>query len=793
MRRLLMYSQDGMGLGHLRRSWNIAQAVLRQAPDTEIVILADSPAASLVCLDQTIECVKLPTLVKMDSTTWRNGVLSSSAADVVKMRSELILNIFRGFAPDTVLVDHMPVGALGELKPLLDHCRALASPPRLFLGLRDVLDGADVIRRTWRDLGAYGYLPDYESILIYGSQDIYDATAAYGLLPAARRVLYCNYVAPLDLVDGDVTAPTGDAACSVDPFVLMMGGGGHDAFSIADAFLTIGPDLWQAFGLRTVLLTGPNMAPTQREALLARGNQPSVRVEAGVGDAAAWISEASVILTMAGYNSLCELVARGKKALVVPRSGPSLEQRTRSRLFADRGLIRLLDPDHLTPERLRRDIGRLLDEEGIPDTRQVPLLDGAARAAVALVGGTREVAPRGVVIARLPSRLNGSQSTSGHGWLVKRLTKANGAPQGGGGPSGNGHRSGPLRAEDAQTGRLDPPSLGRFNLPMLPSALDADGVDERLRELLFGHAAGLPLPPVEAASLVTARPGRRALLAYDLGGGLVRLLGKHFRDPVQAQRVFRTMTHLRSETFRGKRRLGVPRPLGVLPELSMVVYVPVDGRPLGHLLSRSDATAPIRRTARWLAHLHGSHLPLDRRLGLAHEVDNAGDWGGAVAGRFPERAAQVDEVVGRLRDLAADLDPRLDVPIHKDFHPGHVIVRGERLSVIDFDEMRLGDPAADLAHFCAYLRLDALRSGRPHTDLERTFLDEYARRAAWDDEAGFTTFFVYTCLKIARQLTERRGTGTPDKEKGRRRLVEGILAEALAGPACLTPTRRLVA
>jgi aminoglycoside phosphotransferase (APT) family kinase protein len=312
--------------------------------------------------------------------------------------------------------------------------------------------------------------------------------------------------------------------------------------------------------------------------------------------------------------------------------------------------------------------------------------------------------------------------------------------------------------------------------------LDAQGVDEHLRSLLAMHAEGHEVPPIDSASLITARPGRRALLAYDLGGGRIRLMGKHFRDTGQARRVFATMAHLRSETFHGKGRLGVPRPLGVLPELSMVVYVPVDGRPLGGLLTRTEATDAIRQTARWLARLHGSRLPLDRRLDVAHEVENAGEWADLVADRFPRHAGLAEEVICRLRDLAPGLDVRLDVPIHKDLHADHVIVRRRRLSVIDFDEMRLGDPAVDLAHFCAYLRLDALRSGGSRTDLERAFLGEYGRRTGWDDDAGLDFFFAYTCVKIARQLTERRGVGVRPKEKGRRRLVEGILTAARADP-----------
>src|SRR6185503_11349884 len=136
--------------------------------------------------------------------------------------SHLIDEAFREFEPDIVLVDHMPVGALGELKPMLDRALSgVGSHPRLFLGLRDILDRPEVIRTVWRDVGSYDYLPAYEAVLVYGSPDILDAAEEYGLREYAQRVISCNYVA----VEGP---PPGPSQESEDPYILVMGGGGAD-------------------------------------------------------------------------------------------------------------------------------------------------------------------------------------------------------------------------------------------------------------------------------------------------------------------------------------------------------------------------------------------------------------------------------------------------------------------------------------------------------------------------------------------------------------------------------------
>jgi predicted glycosyltransferase len=63
---------------------------------------------------------------------------------------------------------------------------------------------------------------------------------------------------------------------------------------------------------------------------------------------------------MAGYNTMCETLALGTPALVVPRTTPRLEQALRARAFEGHGLARVLPPDQLTPEDLRRALQEVL-------------------------------------------------------------------------------------------------------------------------------------------------------------------------------------------------------------------------------------------------------------------------------------------------------------------------------------------------------------------------------------------------------------------------------------------------
>jgi predicted glycosyltransferase len=219
----------------------------------------------------------------------------------------------------------------------------------------------------------------YDAVLIYGSRQIYAAESAYDLTSYARQVIYCNYVVPRMHTEVPSYRPD-------EPFILVMGGGGKDSFPVARTFLRAFPLLLPEMPLRAVVLTGPHMDPAERTDLRAQAAAYPVEVLSSVEDATLLLRQATAVVTMAGYNSLCEVLAWRKKALVVPRAGPSAEQRIRSQVFSQRHLVRMLDPDHLTPERLAQELMQLLAADNIPNPDNIPPLDGAQQAAMVLVG-----------------------------------------------------------------------------------------------------------------------------------------------------------------------------------------------------------------------------------------------------------------------------------------------------------------------------------------------------------------------------------------------------------------------
>src|SRR6476469_3720325 len=135
--RIMMYSQDGFGLGHMRRTTSIANQIANVRPDAGILTMADSRLGQYFESSQTHDYLKLPSIVKVGPGDWRAVSLPLPFADVHLMRRELIRSAVLSYRPDVLLVDHMPHGAMGELLPTLAALRATGAHTRIVLGLRD--------------------------------------------------------------------------------------------------------------------------------------------------------------------------------------------------------------------------------------------------------------------------------------------------------------------------------------------------------------------------------------------------------------------------------------------------------------------------------------------------------------------------------------------------------------------------------------------------------------------------------------------------------------------------------
>jgi hypothetical protein len=258
--------------------------------------------------------------------------------------------------------------------------------------------------------------------------------------------------------------------------------------------------------------------------------------------------------------------------------------------------------------------------------------------------------------------------------------------------------------------------------------------------------------------------------------GPTSLIGKVYAARHRSFVAHENLRLLGAEVFAATPGLGVPRLLCRIPDLRMVLYREVAGR-AADTLDGPDAVRAAETAGRWLATLHASSAVLTRRADLAHELADAAEWATRVGTAVPDAKRSAFALVDRLNAAAAALPDTREVPLHRDLHLGHVLVPpggGGEVVVLDLDEARMGDPAADVAHACAYLDASCRPDARA---LRAAFLTGYGTLPGTECDLRLAVHGGYAQLKIAKQLVTGSGPVRPRAE---------ALDSALArGWACL--------
>jgi predicted glycosyltransferase len=128
-----------------------------------------------------------------------------------------------------------------------------------------------------------------------------------------------------------------------------MLGGGQDGDALADAFIHAGLPR----GVQATLLAGPYM-PSHHYQQLVRlaALRPRLQILRFTPDPLALLQQADLVISMGGYNSVCEILAHRKRALIVPRIKPRQEQWIRAQRLEALGLVDVLHPDKLSSDQL---------------------------------------------------------------------------------------------------------------------------------------------------------------------------------------------------------------------------------------------------------------------------------------------------------------------------------------------------------------------------------------------------------------------------------------------------------
>ena len=382
---VMMYSHDTIGLGHMRRNSAIAAHLVTTVPSASVLMTVGCPTGVVFDMLPGVDFIKLPSISKLGRDRWRPSSLRVSSAVTRSLRAGLLQRAAEELCPDVLLVDHEPAGVWDELLPTLRYLRE-SGRTRVVLGLRDILDEPGRVREKWKSSGLRDLLDRYyDEILIYGDKRLYPAGERYGLEELAPgRVRYCGYVTTV--------SPGAGATGRRGSGILVAGGGGRDAFPMMSAALAGFERLPAENRVAMTLIAGPLMDSELFGALQERAVAAGATLLRSAPNLPEMLLDTDLFVTMGGYNSLTEAMATGCPTLVIPRVGPSSEQRMRAAILAERGLVDTLSIDDAKPEVLARRF--LHASRSRRPTPVVPSLNGAATAASVISDALMSQHPR---------------------------------------------------------------------------------------------------------------------------------------------------------------------------------------------------------------------------------------------------------------------------------------------------------------------------------------------------------------------------------------------------------------
>jgi predicted glycosyltransferase len=372
--RVLIYSHDTFGLGHLRRCRTIAHSLVDLDRDLSVIILTGSPIIGSFNFRARVDFIRIPGVIKLRSGDYTPLSLLIDIEETLELRASIIRHTAEIFDPDIFIVDKEPLGLRGEVHDTLFMLKERGT--KLVLGLRDIMDEPALLAPEWARKKVVPALRDlYDQIWVYGLPQICDPLSGIELPKSVlRKMIYTGYL-HRSLPQGPNSAtPLSKIS---EPYLLVTTGGGGDGEDVVDWVLRAYENDPQQPN-PALLVLGPFMHSDRQTEFLARAAKLD-NVEAITFDAQMehLMSKAIGVVAMGGYNTFCEILSFDKRAVIVPRTRPRMEQYLRAARAEEFGLVSMLEDDGVRDWRAMATALRQLPQQALPSQVVVPgLMDG---------------------------------------------------------------------------------------------------------------------------------------------------------------------------------------------------------------------------------------------------------------------------------------------------------------------------------------------------------------------------------------------------------------------------------
>ena len=354
---VLLYVQHLLGIGHLRRSLRIVEALVRE--DIGVTLISGGePFSSLACTSAD-RVIQLPPIRALDAGF---KVLVDEMGrpiddELRTARRSAVLAAFADEQPDVLLIEAFPFGRRAfrfELDALIEAARERRRRPLILCSLRDIVVLPNDPRRPREIVDRVRN--DFDFVLVHGDPAFIPLEDSFPLASElGDKLIYTGYITE---THGAGDAAISDETAGADEVVVSVGGGAVGGALLSTAIETRRRGCLANVGWR--LLSGPNL-PEPEFVALAAALPEGVVLERYRPDFPQILRRCRVSVSQAGYNTVLDILAARAAAVVVPfASGHETEQSLRAERLAARGVLELLPENQLSPERLASAIDRAI-------------------------------------------------------------------------------------------------------------------------------------------------------------------------------------------------------------------------------------------------------------------------------------------------------------------------------------------------------------------------------------------------------------------------------------------------
>tara|TARA_Y100000385_G_scaffold182381_1_gene188367 strand:- start:9825 stop:10991 length:1167 start_codon:yes stop_codon:yes gene_type:complete len=354
-KKVLFYCQHSMGIGHLVRSFALANSLKKYF---KVILISGGEFPEGIKVPKDINFIQLPP-IGYDA----NNLLIPIGTDiplyeVMKIRKKNILDIFINSEPDFFITEHFPFGKIlfmGELLPILKYIKVNNIDVKVICSSRDILEPKTVKKEMLENFSIKILNHYYSKILVHGDENFISLDQTFPKFKNIKiPISYTGYISNkkyVSKINRD----------NFEEIVLSAGGG-----KVASLFINkmISSFNKYGFGKNIILrvIVGPIFPNNDWLKLqdLVKSNTNIILIRSVESLSETW-KKAKLSISPGGYNTTIETLCSRIPALIVPYCNDSnSEQKIRTTRLKKEGLVEMLHLENTSELQIAHAVNKAL-------------------------------------------------------------------------------------------------------------------------------------------------------------------------------------------------------------------------------------------------------------------------------------------------------------------------------------------------------------------------------------------------------------------------------------------------